>query len=606
MMYPMINEGARILEEKIAARPSDIDVIWLYGYGWPIYRGGPMRPNTPHYPIAFYGVQRAGGVVANLSPLDAERELAHKIAVADVSLVVSFAGLDQKLPPAGPGLRIMVATPEDMAPVPPPAIPTDPAERIPFRVLLDPTRAAPGPWPKADVDDLAVLQFTGGTTGLPKAAMLSHANLTASVSSYDAWGGNPSIGLKAGEERVLVVLPLFHIYALNTLLLRGLRNGYTLILKARWDTDDILDTIQRERPSMFSGVPTMFRALASHPRAKEVDFTCFHFCNTGGAPLPMELRDEFEGVAHRLLLEGWGMSETSPAGTVTPPSNRKLGSAGLPLPGVMMEIRDLEEPTKRLPPNEKGEICIQGKNVTKGYYKQDEETANRRRYRFHRPHPDRQGLSRRAQRHRRRDFARPRHRRSGRPRQGRSEGSRGRGDGRALQQGSTGGNIARKALLRAGLPVTVGGTTIDRQCASGLQAIALAARSVIFDGVEIAVGGGGESISLVQNDHANKFHTQDPALLKIKGEVYMPMIDTAEVVAKRYGISRERQDEYSLESQRRTAAAQQGGKFNDELAPITTKMGVADKATGEFPSRTSRCPRTKARGRRPPPKASPA
>ncbi len=152
--------------------------------------------------------------------------------------------------------------------------------------------------------------------------------------------------------------------------------------------------------------------------------------------------------------------------------------------------------------------------------------------------------------------------------------------GAALQQGTTGSNIARKALLRAGLPVTVSGTTIDRQCASGLQAIALAARSVIFDGVEIAVGGGGESISLVQNDHANKFHTQDPALLKIKGEVYMPMIDTAEVVAKRYGISRERQDEYSLESQRRVAAAQQGGKFNDELAPITTMMGIADKATG--------------------------
>ncbi|HEV2674507.1 MAG TPA: AMP-binding protein [Aliidongia sp.] len=333
-------------------------------------------PNTPHYPIAFYGVQRAGGVVANLSPLDAERELAHKIALADVSMVVSFAGLDQKLPPAGPDLRIIVATPDDMAPVPPPAIPTDPAERIPFRVLLDPTRPAPGHWPRPSVDDLAVLQFTGGTTGLPKAAMLSHANLTASVSSYDAWGGAPGIGLQPGGERVLVVLPLFHIYALNTLLLRGLRNGYTLILKARWDTDDILDTIARDRPSMFSGVPTMFRALASHPRAKEIDFTCFRFCNTGGAPLPMELRDEFEGVTSRLLLEGWGMSETSPAGTVTPPQNRKLGSAGLPLPGVMMEIRDLDEPARRLPPNEKGEICIQGKNVTKGYYKQEEETAN--------------------------------------------------------------------------------------------------------------------------------------------------------------------------------------------------------------------------------------
>jgi len=153
--------------------------------------------------------------------------------------------------------------------------------------------------------------------------------------------------------------------------------------------------------------------------------------------------------------------------------------------------------------------------------------------------------------------------------------------GAALQQGATGGNIARKALLRAGLPVTVAGTTIDRQCASGLQAIALAARSVIFDGVEIAVGGGGESISLVQNDHANKFHTVDPELLKIKADVYMPMLDTAETVAKRYGISREKQDAYGLESQRRTAAAQQGGKFNDELAPITTKMAVTDKATGE-------------------------
>src|SRR3979490_2188742 len=152
--------------------------------------------------------------------------------------------------------------------------------------------------------------------------------------------------------------------------------------------------------------------------------------------------------------------------------------------------------------------------------------------------------------------------------------------GAALQQGSTGGNIARKALLRAGLPVTVGGTTIHRQCASGLQAIALSARSVLFDGAETGVGGG-ECASLVQNAHANKFRTQDPALLKIKGEVYMPMIDTAEVVAKRYGISRERQDEYSLESQRRVAAAQQGGKFNDELAPIATKMAVTDKATGE-------------------------
>ena len=152
--------------------------------------------------------------------------------------------------------------------------------------------------------------------------------------------------------------------------------------------------------------------------------------------------------------------------------------------------------------------------------------------------------------------------------------------GCAMQQGATGGNIARKALLRAGLPATTGGTTIDRQCASGLQAIALAARSVIFDGVEIAVGGGGESISLVQNDKMNMFHAVDPELLAMKGDVYMPMLDTAEMVAKRYHISRERQDEYGLESQRRTASAQQAGGFNDEIAPITTTMAVVDKATG--------------------------
>jgi len=154
--------------------------------------------------------------------------------------------------------------------------------------------------------------------------------------------------------------------------------------------------------------------------------------------------------------------------------------------------------------------------------------------------------------------------------------------GAALQQGSTGGNIARKALLRAGLPVTVGGTTIDRQCASGLQAIALAARSVIFDGVEIAVGGGGESISLVQNEHANTYRAVDPVLMEMKPDVYMPMLDTAEVVAKRYAISRDRQDEYSFDSQMRTASAQTSGKFDDEIAPLSVTMSITNKETKEI------------------------
>lgn len=153
--------------------------------------------------------------------------------------------------------------------------------------------------------------------------------------------------------------------------------------------------------------------------------------------------------------------------------------------------------------------------------------------------------------------------------------------GAAMQQGTTGGNIARKALLRAGLPVSVSGTTVDRLCASGLQAIAIAARSVIHDDVQIAVGGGGQSISLVQNEHANTYRAIDPVLMEMNPAVYMPMLDTAEVVAQRYGISRDRQDEYSFDSQMRTASAQAGRKFNDEIVPLSTAMSITNKETKE-------------------------
>jgi acetyl-CoA C-acetyltransferase len=152
--------------------------------------------------------------------------------------------------------------------------------------------------------------------------------------------------------------------------------------------------------------------------------------------------------------------------------------------------------------------------------------------------------------------------------------------GCAMQQGTTGANIARQAALFAGLPVTTSGTTVDRQCGSGLQAIAIAATRVMTGEFQVAVAGGVESISLVQNEHANQFHARDADLLKLIPAMYMPMIDTAENVAVRYKISREAQDEYSLESQRRTAAAQAAGRFDAEIVPITTHMAIFDKATG--------------------------
>lgn len=154
--------------------------------------------------------------------------------------------------------------------------------------------------------------------------------------------------------------------------------------------------------------------------------------------------------------------------------------------------------------------------------------------------------------------------------------------GTAIQQGSTGGNIARQGAIRAGMPVTVGGMSMDRQCASGMMAIATAAKQVVTDGMDIVIGGGVESISLVQNEKMRVDHMADPWIKENKPELYMTMLETAEIVAERYGVSRDDQDAYALQSQQRTAAAQEAGKFDDEIVPLTTKMGVMDKETKEI------------------------
>ena len=154
--------------------------------------------------------------------------------------------------------------------------------------------------------------------------------------------------------------------------------------------------------------------------------------------------------------------------------------------------------------------------------------------------------------------------------------------GCAMPQGTQGLNIARLAALAAGLPVTVAGMTVDRQCSSGMMAIAAAAKTIVHDGVDVMVGGGLESISLVQNEHYNMHRVSDPKLLALHKDIYMPMLNTAEVVAKRYGIAREVQDQYALQSQQRTAAAQAAGKFDDEIVPLPSTMGVMDRETKEI------------------------
>ena len=169
--------------------------------------------------------------------------------------------------------------------------------------------------------------------------------------------------------------------------------------------------------------------------------------------------------------------------------------------------------------------------------------------------------------------------------------------GAAVQQGTTGGNTARQCALRAGLPTSVSAMTLDRQCSSGLMAIATAAKEIMHDGLQIAVGGGLEQISLCQNEHANRFRAQDPWLVKNIPALYMTMLETAEIVAERYGITREQQDAFAFQSQQRTAAAQAAGKFDDEIVPLESVMLVTDKATGQVSEKTVKL--TKDEGNRP-------
>jgi acetyl-CoA C-acetyltransferase len=169
--------------------------------------------------------------------------------------------------------------------------------------------------------------------------------------------------------------------------------------------------------------------------------------------------------------------------------------------------------------------------------------------------------------------------------------------GAALQQGAQGANIARQAAMRAGLPVTVAAMSLDRQCSSGMMAIATAAKEIMHDGMAVAIGGGVESISLVQNDHANTFRAQDPALVESLPALYMTMLETAEIVSERYGVSREAQDEFALRSQQRTAAAQQAGRFDDEIVAMPLVMLMTDRNTGETSAKSVTL--TKDEGNRP-------
>ncbi len=266
-------------------------------------------PNTPYHPISFFAGLKAGTVLVHLSPLDAERELAHKIRDCGARTVVTTnfpAMLSNALKLLDQELVDLVIVGED-AEWGPSQIPLMPIPDRPgvvrFKTLVKEAPPRPRHWPETLPEHIAMLQYTGGTTGLPKGAMLSHGNLSATISIYETYNAMPpelssEPRTPIGEEIIIGVLPLFHIYALTTVLLRGLVRGALILLRVRFDPDQTLHDIEVNRATWFPGVPTMWIALANRPDIAERDLSSLTVCSSGGAPLPVDVKHAIR-EAHR-------------------------------------------------------------------------------------------------------------------------------------------------------------------------------------------------------------------------------------------------------------------------------------------------------------------
>jgi long-chain acyl-CoA synthetase len=338
-------------------------------------------PNTPYHPYCFFGGLRAGARLAHLSPLDAERELAYKLKDSGARVLVTtnvghMLGMAMKLKAEGLVDHLIVGDDTLFGPSPVPTTPIpDGAGIIRLeKLIVDGKARVPAAWPKIDKEDIALLQYTGGTTGKPKGAMLTHANLTAACAIYKLWGDAQSLGLE-GQDKTICVLPLFHIYALTAVMLRGFQDGSELMLRMRFDVETTLNDIEKKKATVFPGVPTMWIAIANHPGVETRDFSSLRYAASGGAGIPVETAERIFKITGQRMGGGWGMTETSPAGTSLPRNfGGKPASCGVPLPGIDMDIVALTDNRKVLPPGEVGEIRVRGPNVTKGYFNAGPET----------------------------------------------------------------------------------------------------------------------------------------------------------------------------------------------------------------------------------------
>ena len=343
-------------------------------------------PNCPQLVAAYHAALRLGAVVVLLNPLLSPKELAYQLRDSGARALVV---LDHFLPKVEE-IREQVDLSHLIITGLPDCLSWPLSWLYPFRArrqgLAVGFRPGPGrlPWrellkspplqdpPRPGPADPAVLQYSGGTTGVPKAAVLSHANLMVNVAQINAWLPQA----RYGEERVVGLLPFSHSFGLTACLNWPMSQAALIIVLPRFELHGFLKTLRKYRPTMLPGVPTLFVALINDPRLPGLDLSSLWACISGSAPLPLEVRERFEALSGCRILEGYGLTEAAPVTHLNPVQGRRPpGSMGLPLPGTRARVVDQETGTRELPPGEVGELTIQGPQVMQGYWQKPEETA---------------------------------------------------------------------------------------------------------------------------------------------------------------------------------------------------------------------------------------
>jgi long-chain acyl-CoA synthetase len=337
-------------------------------------RVGIMLPNCPQYVISAFAILRLGAVVVNINPTYTARELENVATDSGAKVLItldSLMGVARAIRPRSAIEQVIITSLAEYS-AEQAAAPRE-ADTLSLGDLVTADDGGDLPLVPIDPDDLAVLQYTGGTTGTPKGAMLTHRNIFANVVQTETWHYRQ---YHRGEGRYLLVIPYFHIYAFTVGMMCGVWVGGLQIIIPKYDVEQVLTAIHTLKPTYFPAVPTVFVSLLSHPRVKEHGLDLVRTFNSGGAPCPIEVMEEFETRIGRPLNQGYGLSETSPVTHSTPQlAKRKYASIGLPMPDTDMKIVDVETGAREMPAGESGELCICGPQVMKGYWNRPDETA---------------------------------------------------------------------------------------------------------------------------------------------------------------------------------------------------------------------------------------